>query len=459
MKRPRRTRTLRYALYSLAVAVGFFAAVEAAVRLWVPASKLEQHKINILLPKSVIFEPTDMASRVRDFRWLNAREPDLVVATEDPTARVLLTPAEAGPRRWYVLGSSAAFGLGLPVEERTAALLEKRILGLRAINAALVSASSDLILDHALKILDAYDPAGLIVYEGNNEFYTWYYPHAPRFLGIDVRPLVPWLTRSWTYRALASVRMGMRRFELMKPAPGRFYAERSVVDDGFCADYPKEFGPDRLDRATWEATRDRYLGHFAGNLAALVAEARAKGVPVVLCTSPVNPILSPCYWLPQPPSLDPAASREVLDLVRRGWERQRAKDYAGAERLFRDAVALDAHGALALYGEGLARLRMGDVAAAMPLLLDARENTLGYLSSMLSVNGRVRHVAAASGAALCDLERAYVARSLALGGPPGDALFMDYCHPTQTGNVVIADAMADAIRRLRADWTAARPAR
>jgi tetratricopeptide (TPR) repeat protein len=451
---------IRLAAFALAACAAFLAALELACRVVFPASWLRQEVSLYKNPRGVAVERMGRDAYVRALRdgegeFVATYAPFLrgsggTFALQERGATIPVSPP-ADPsreRRWYLLGSSAARGWTADPSVRIAPLLGRELGGVEVFNAANVASTSTGTLGIALRVLDYYAPRGLIVYEGNNEFIGWSVPRERRVAGFDVDRLAPLLCRSRVYEAMARLRRTwLTRAFAREGGADRWSSMREFGADDFCARFALD-PPASFTRERWEETRALYLGQFARNLEILADEARARGVPLVLCTNPINPVLPPCYWLPQPASLVPALRPRLSALLRQGWGRFVARDLDGARAAFREATALDPESALAWQGLGMTLLRRGDLPEATRALRAARERVVGYLGSMDAVNARVRDVAAREGARACDLENLFVEESLRDGGPERDGLFLDYCHPSEKGNRLIARALAEVIRGL-----------
>lgn len=440
-----RTSSIRPALFSLLITIALLALVEVLCRWLVPAPWLYGEAGNPILSKTVAFSKIDREHHLRTLRRNNSKEPDLQIDTGNYQQVLKPTTEQIGKNRWFLMGGSAARGWELPQADCLPALLEKRIDDLQVINAAMAAHTTEQVLSRSLKVLDHHRPDGLIIYSGNNELIGWNYPVTPRLLGVDLSPIIPWLDRSMAYKSLARVFRSLRNRNLTKPVEGRYYAKRSLVDDGFCAKYP--FVPEeKFDRQSWDELRNLYSTIAVEKLSVVIEQAKQKNVTVILCTVPINPTLSPCYFLPQSTSLDPQFRDQAKQLLLGGWKHQAANQTNEALLLFDLVRQGDPQNALAAYGAGFVHLRNNDPAAAGPLLQNAREQTVGYLGSLYSYNDKIRELAKEKGAILCDLDREFERVSLESGGPLHDGLFSDYCHPTAKGNILIAELLAESLK-------------
>lgn len=447
----RTNRLFRNLLFTAFITALFVAAAEGVAR-WI-VHKYPQFVVYSIgppgSPKHLSFEKTDREGFISLLHDENKIAPDLVVHRNgNQPVHLKPTPRHAATERWYVLGASAAHGWNVFPGEEIPSLLQARLPSMEIIDAAIPAHTSNQVMVRALKIFDAHNASGVILYSGNNEFIDFYYPVSHRVAGLDLHRVIPKLERSCQlYILLRAVYQLRRSRALETPAKGRYYAKRALTDDGFCARYPFQPEPN-FDRAAWETTKNRILDHYARNVETILQEAQKAGVTLLLCTVPINLNLSPCFFLPQPLSLDPDSRKQIGDLLADGWARLNDGKYEEAAALFEKAVALDPINALAYYGWGMARFKQGDRAGAVPLLQQAREHTIGYVGGLMTLNQKLHALAKKYGAHLVDLDAAYIQAYLAEPNPTHNWIIFDYCHPDKRGNRLIADLLVEKIRAL-----------
>jgi outer membrane protein assembly factor BamB len=327
---------------------------------------------------------------------------------DNQDARVSLTLAQdraEGELRLLLVGGSMA--MGIPYQDHGAgdlarwmqAMLEARLPGVdvTVINAA-IGGMSSLGVVQTVRSCQVLQPDVLLVLSGNNEGYV-------------PDPLDRTVHRWVVYRAL-------RKTLLSEPEPWEhpdFQPQDARVED--------------IDAL------------FHGNLEAIVAQASADDVPVVLATLPIN-----LRWMGEviPGAGNPYRGRgypsmEPDEAISEGLRLCAAGDHQGAVDAF---YRSEEH-----YTAGLALAQclqdMGDHASA----LDTYRALVGtYPMGRIrpALNDIVREVAGANDSALLvDADAAYLAGDP--DGMPDPTLFLDNCHFTAGGNAWLAQLLVDGM--------------
>jgi lysophospholipase L1-like esterase len=206
-----------------------------------------------------------------------------------------------------------------------------------------------------------------------------------------------------------------------------------------------------------EALRRDVSATFRENLEAMVGSARARGVPLFLCTAPANLAEWPParrHVIREPPRPDLERERDALDVLAADGNHaalvERATRWIGdhgedAWIRFRLAVALRALG------------RHAEAGASFELAL---ENDPVPRRALGLFNQAMRAFAGTSGVRVVDLAERFA--SHAAQGLVGFELVCDNCHPTPLGNALIAvevaQAMAEEGLLLPADLALPQPA-
>jgi lysophospholipase L1-like esterase len=186
-----------------------------------------------------------------------------------------------------------------------------------------------------------------------------------------------------------------------------------------------------------QRTRDTQAA-YRENLRAIIAQAAAARVPLILATGPANL----ADW--------PPAHRFL-----------RSADYdaqvLAAERLVADGPAPEAEArvrelaqrwpgdAMLVWLTGRLAARRGDLDAARAAFDAARDADAIPWRALGAINDSVRELAHAEGVPLADLDAAF--RRHAAGGLVGFELVADNCHPTPLGNALIARELLVVIAR------------
>ena len=442
---------LRKVLFVLLIDIAVLAFAELALRVADavhPAPWFPRGDIHTWPPPC---EPTPGEGNVIDCRLRADRERD--GSDPDPAHAFLaaqgslLGPGDLPPegRRVFVVGESVAAGVGLPYARTYAALLEDRLAGrgpVRVFMAAQSGTRSCFVARQALTILRRFDPDLLIVFAGNNEFLDWTYPLGTSvqtdlvlFRETVLRPLRTYQSAVLLYHRLTGTQVGRSGYLSTLFATDRCFEPAQVLPRG-------------MDLARWHEIRDAHLAALRERLDAVIREAKSRGVPVLVATMPIQYRLPPCYCLPQPEHFltDRSRAAEIEGLLASAWDRWRGGDYAGALDLARRAVGIDPRSALANHLEGRCLDALGRPGEALDAYARARENTVGWLGSMLSVNRTLAALAADEDVPLVDLAALFEAAQRRR--PDGPALISDDCHPSESGAILVADAFYAAVAPL-----------
>lgn len=188
------------------------------------------------------------------------------------------------------------------------------------------------------------------------------------------------------------------------------FLRRSALYDGLQRRLrPREEGPGRL-------TLDERERRFEDNIALMLRRAREAGVPMVLCTLPVNARdIAPAFTVP---SEDPGF-RRARDVYEGGETRE-------ARRLLRAFAAAHPGDAHAFYWLARAEERAGDLPRARAAYGRAVDLEDPGDRCPPRRNAAIRRIAADEGAALADLDAAFAAASG--DGLPDRRFFKDGVH-------------------------------
>ena len=350
------------------------------------------------------------------------------------------TGSATSRRRIFVVGGSAAFGYPYRYEVSLSAVLGTLLkgAGYETVNAGQPSWTSGQIVPVVRRIVDRYAPSGLVIFLGNNEWLHWTVLRRPRSSRFHLR-VRRGLAHSYALAAVQYWSLGRR--DSTKWQLRGFEPHREIAGAGYALEHPLERYT-QFDSDRWLRTKQEYLATFESNLSEMVRYAAERGVRVIVLTTPFNYRLSPAWKHPQPE----AFRREHGDVVR-----ARIRDAArlvGEGRC--DAALLAAQEALAsdplppvlhyLKGQCLEGRKW--YAEAEEAYAQCRENMIGNLGGVLSINERIAKVASAGGAELLDVRELFDDYQHASGGYFNADLVHDDCHPTPLGHRLIARALA-----------------
>jgi tetratricopeptide (TPR) repeat protein len=321
---------------------------------------------------------------------------------------------------------------------------------IEVVNAAFTAISSYTLLDQVDDIV-AQRPDAVMIYTGHNEYYGVLGAGSTRTVG-GARPLVR------AYLALRRLRTVQLLGRLVGPGADARVDARAAARDADADDAPRTVmqllaGDRRIPLGS--PLYERGLAQFRGNLAAMLARYRARGIPVFVGTVVSNERDQPPFVTGFAAGTDTTAwwSRygEGTAALARG-------DTASAMRALADAVRMDDMAAAGHYA--LARLHeaRGDSVAARAGYRAAKERDELRFRAPEAINAIIREEAARHGATLVETQRAVERASP--GGVPGHTLVLEHLHPNLDGYFVIADAFYAALRArgLPAPWAGAVPA-
>ncbi len=326
---------------------------------------------------------------------------------------------EAPGLRVLVFGGSAAAGTPFSPYGSFSGWLQRylhRLSGdvpVEVINSARIGRSSTQVLETLRHQLQSLSPDLVIIYSGNNEFYSLL---ARKMLLTAYSPRLELLRhRLWglrSYRLLSRFRGAMGR-----------PTDDTVGIDERTFDIPVEPADHRLAAIIY---RD--------NLENMVKAAAHYKAKILLTTVGTNQIYSPQINYEDRGSLDRA--EPFKELVRKGGGRAALEKLAA-----KMTVDPSSHEGQFLFG--LAHYAAGDTDKARPLLhraevLDPRPQrcTEPLRQTLLSLGK-------AGGTPTCDTARAL--DRLAKSGISGFDMFGDSCHPTRGGHRILARAMVQCI--------------
>lgn len=352
-----------------------------------------------------------------------------------PIPFVLPKQKAQGVCRVMVLGESAAMGYPDPsmnFARILEAMLRHRYPRTRfeIINASMVAINSHVARQIALQSADK-QPDLLIVHLGNNEVVGPF--GAAGVLG----PFSPSLGFIRTSLAVKSTKVGQFIDSLVKRLAGgsqepqswkgmaSFVGTRVAVDD---------------------ARLDRIRAHFRSNLEDICRLGTAQGIPVVVCTIPVN--LKDCspFGSQHGSAFDPARTQEWEQAFQAGVNLAKDNKHEEAIAAFQQAAKLDEQYAELAYRRALSRLAKGDAVQAKKDFELARDLDVLRFRTDAVLNRLIRDAAsslASSGVRLADAEASFA--QFSPEGIPGGNLFLEHVHMNFTGNYLLARTVFETL--------------
>jgi len=365
-----------------------------------------------------------------------------VISREVYRERNVTFSAEKAPGtvRIFCIGSSASAGWPHPpteiysayLQEALAAAYPDRVIEVLNVSAhAYASYRNRLIFEEIIQ----RDPDLIVVYTGNNEFLEKRrYQIGPRWYD----PAVRVADHSVLFRWLRGSPLGARLF----PDNTLVASERQHVAFEQWSKIERVALDLRRDPAQFQHVKE----HYAYTLEAMIRRAEREQVPVVLLTLPANLR----DWRPNVSHV-PAGMPEQARWENRFREGRAAllrADPEAAVIALREAIALSPEHADSHYFLGRALEASHKPAEAVEAYDRARDLDYNPFRAISAFNTTLRDIAARyPHVHLVDADGAF--RATTSPRAPGFDLFLDYVHPSQQGNLVLARAAFDVILRDR----------
>jgi len=188
------------------------------------------------------------------------------------------------------------------------------------------------------------------------------------------------------------------------------------------------------------AFEQEVMEKFGENLDAIVAMARERGIPLILCTAPSNL----AEWPPAFLRVERPDAAEHAAVVANVRALLAAKNPAQALDEIQLAKPRFGDDAMLLYLEAQALRAEGRADEARPLYQQALDRDLVPRRAFGSLNERVRNAGAQDGVVLVDVASIFARH--AKGGLVGFELICDNCHPTPFGHALIGRSIAAAMQ-------------
>ncbi len=355
-----------------------------------------------------------------------------------PTPFAIVKKKPTDTYRVFVLGESAAMGFPDP-STSFARILEvmlaehypgKRI---EVVNTAMVAINSHVVLPIARQCAER-EPDLFVVHLGNNEVIGPFGaagvlgPFSPR-LGVIRANLAVKSTRSGQLLNRTIQGLGQRR-----QAPRAWNGMATFA---------------RSEMRSDDSRLERIQAHFRENLQDICAAGTDGGIPVIVCTIPVNLKDSAPFGSLHAPDLSKEQTAAWENAFKDGVALETEKKFAPAIRCYETAGAIDDTFADLAFRMGRCFVGLGQTARAREQFERALElDTLRFRSDK-TINATIRAVAAArenTGVRLVDAERSFARNSP--DSIPGEELFLEHVHMNFKGNYLLARTVFETITEL-----------
>jgi hypothetical protein len=362
-----------------------------------------------------------------------------VIPEACPDAKQLaLHPGDTGSRPLiFVLGESAAFGFPLTYPDTFTAQLELAAgqTGPFPFNAAQPGWTSGLLVPLSNRIVDWFKPKVLIVYAGNNEWI--HFLHKDETASPRVVAVARFISNS---HAIAYCEYRFFKWLVERAHTQKFESHTELIGVNYALKRPLK---EPLEN--WDETKKAFLKNFESNLSTMIEHAKKQNVRVILTTVPFSYKLSPAWKFPQPVALTPANKSFVEDCIQRAVAAQKKKDFAEALTILDSALAKEPSIPVLHYLKAMSLEGLGKNVEAEASYATCRENMVGHLGSILSINETIRKVAASTGCELVDIKQIFDDYEHGQNRYFNDDLIIDDCHPGSMGHRLIARALLDRL--------------
>lgn len=357
----------------------------------------------------------------------------------------LAMPKKDGVRRVFVLGGSSAagFGVDVPFSKTLEASLRQKLGDERVevVNGGVGAAGSHRVYE-VMRRAAEFAPDLFVVYFGHNEFLEDVF-FDPSGLAARAEQTGKLARRFHVVNAL--------RDALGKPTDAKLTGEKPILKSRF-------LGTMNFPLITSDAQFEKKMLFLRANMERMVEFARAHDVPILFMPAEPSLLTGP-GWPEHGPGFDKDAD---------GWNAAYGEaKVAMRERRYDDALAAVARGkaiddafATLIYIEGLAHLgkgatEQGVAALRRAVLLDKNGDRASPLVAKTIVDtANTLGVPVVTIADRFDQEMPEdFARLVEAGGlddflgaqKPGHTLFLDHCHPSARGHVMIGERFAERI--------------
>lgn len=428
--------------YGLLVTSAFFVILEVGLALFSvrPASQHDdpfvglEHTLPLYVATNV---PSSSASRL-DSSGLDS-------ATRRTTApnrlryfneQSFLDPKPSGTYRIFCLGGSTTYGR--PYDDSTSSAgwlraylsLADPSRDYEVINAGGISYASYRIaamMDELCK----YEPDMFIVYTGQNEFLE-----ARTYRGLH-RAIA---SRSRTYTVL-------RDLLVAPPATPTADEQRTILPAEVKTILDRSIGPHHYERSMLQ--RSSVVTHFQFNIGRIVAACRSVNAPLVL----VKPAVNSRDFAPLKNEHRSGISDHDLAAwnksYRAGVRCQERKQFAAALVHYRAAAETDGEFAELHYRLGKCFLEIGQDSSAKRAFQRAVDEDVCPLRATTAIVETIEDLARQNSIPLVDFP-AILAEQEDRDAGLGSEWFLDHVHPSIDGNRILALALIEAMRQMKA---------
>lgn len=437
-------------------------------------------------------KPVEILIRVENRNKNNAPSPyelgGQIIEHADPDYRQEPLAIEktglSKPHRIFVVGGSAAFGFPYRFQNTFSALLQATLNreDYQLFNASRPGWSSRQLIPLVEEIVQKHDPSILIIFSGNNEWFSWV-PNPPgATLSDESSDAFPWkqtsisiLDKLAVSRTLAGMEYLLFRWikaqhrkqrmtslvdrvqtlgaswNATNGHPSGYQVHHELTGRHYALQYPSH--PMAFDSTQWLQTKKDYLVSFEQNLQRMIQTTQHKNVRVLLLTIPFNYRLSPAWMFPQPEFYNSDFSEQTKAVIRNAAVCIEEDRLDQAIHLIDSALKKDPLPAILHYLKAQSLESLGHHRNAEKAYSLCREHMIGHLGSRLSINRIITKTATLLKSELIDVQFLFDQYEHTKGRYYNEDLIQDDCHPSPLGHSLIAKALLPYVLKLSSDTT------
>jgi tetratricopeptide (TPR) repeat protein len=251
------------------------------------------------------------------------------------------------------------------------------------------------------------------------------------------------------FRTFASSRLAPGLLGAVDTYYPHYRADQDYCDrENFCQSHPftnqESFQPQH-----WLAIKQLTLEHYRYNLTRLFLQTAARDIPVLFLTVPLRYRLPVCFKHKQPYhllSLAEPEEKKFMTLFNAAGQAQKKGEWARAIDLYQAALAIDPNSSFIYYQLGQTYEARQEFQAARAAYYLAREQMIGNLGAIQSINATIRDVSQRLQAGLVDAVAAFESAADQSQDYFGERLMIDDCHLSAKGHAIMAESVAQFIQ-------------
>lgn len=413
-------KTILFKLIAIGAVVFFFLLIEMAARLFMPDNQKNERLID--LGELTFFSKVTIKG-----------EPSIRITNKygySDQQTTFKAKKSSGTYRIFCLGGSAAAGWPHPANERFSTYLDtclKKIYPEKRIEIINCSAHgfASYRVREVFHQLIPFEPDAVIVWSGNNEFLE-----DQRFKSSKIQGVVD------------AVAKKIRIVQLVKNALPKRKLDGNQIE--VANSFWKKAQQQSLELCSESTLALKVRQVYEQSMKEITTEAAQNKIKVLLFTVPVNlrdwqPNVSYCSLKNQ----DSIAWAKSFNMGRNTLNNNENK---AANAYLKDAISKEPLHAMSHFLLARSFEMLNDTVSALQHYIFAKDLDYNPFRAITDFNESLRKIAANDqNVTLFDAEKLF--QKYGRRGIPGFDLFLDYVHPTRTGNLILASELGELIRQ------------